>query len=72
MMIERPAAANALGDDNLASVAGQKPDRRIVDLGRENLLGAARKKRHAAHALLLAFEDLRAIQERPGRQLCRR
>ena len=67
MMGERPAAPAAVRHDDLAAVAGQKADRRLVDLGRQHELGATRQQRNAHAALALGWEYLRTL----GRGRCR-
>jgi hypothetical protein len=61
VVIESATAANAIRDDNLASMARQKPDCRLIDLRRENLLCATRQQSDAAASLYLAPEDLRPV-----------
>ncbi len=68
MMGERATASRAGGDDNLAAMAREKPDRRLVDLRRENLLRATIEKRNATGPLALALEHLRLIGKRSARQ----
>src|SRR6185437_16017548 len=61
MMGERATASGARGHDDLAAMASEKPDRGFVDLGRQNLLGAAAEQRDPAGSLPLAFENLRPV-----------
>ena len=65
---ERAAASRARGDDNLAAMARQKPDRRLVDLRREDLLRAAVEERDATGSPPLAFEHLRLVDRRSAWQ----
>ena len=52
-----PQQPLARGDDHLDAVPGQQPDRRLVDLGRQHLLGAAGQQR----------DPRRGARPRPGR-----
>ena len=53
-------------DHDLAAMPGQQPDRRLVDLGRQHLLRAARQQRDPHAPLAFGREDLRPIRRRGG------
>ena len=58
---QRAAAADASGDHDLAAVAAQQADGRVVDVGVERPLRAARQQRHPAAALPVRRENLREV-----------
>jgi hypothetical protein len=67
-MVDESAAASAfLCDDDFSTVAGQNPDRRLIDLRCQNSLRAAGQKGypHPPHAL--GRKDVRPICRRSGR-----
>ena len=55
MMSQRATASRALGNDNLAAMASQEPDRRLIDLRRENLLRAPVEERRRDARVVLCF-----------------
>ena len=55
------AAARAGGDHDLDIVAGEQAHRRLVDIGREHLLAAARHQRHPLAAQPCGGKDLRLV-----------
>ena len=68
VMVERAAAASALGDHDLAAVPGQEADRRLVDLRRQHLLRASGRaaRRGARLADALGTTCGRSKAERSG------
>jgi hypothetical protein len=71
-MGERAAAAGAVDDDDVDAVARQQPDRRLVDLGRDHLLHAAREQRNTLPTRALRAEDLRPVDRGRRRDRARR
>ena len=63
---QRAAAAGAPRHHHLDPMAGQDPDRRLVDLGRQDLLGAAGHQRDPGAPRPLGREDLGPV-DRAGR-----
>ena len=72
MVDQGAAAAAARRDDDLGPVPGQEADRRLVDLGRQHLLGAAGQQRDPHAALALGRENLRPVHRRGRRHRPRR
>ncbi len=72
VMGERAAAAGAAGDHDLDAVPGEQADRRLVDLRRQDLLGAAGEQCDALPARALGREDLRPIDRRGRGKRARR
>jgi hypothetical protein len=67
VMGEGAAAATAAGDHDLATMAGQQADRRLIDFGCQHLLGASRQHRDPHSHLAHGREDARAIGQRGRR-----
>ena len=69
VMGERAAAAGARGDHHLDAVAGQQPDRRLVDLRRAAPAGRSRSAApRAARRAPSRRKDLRPVDRRRRRQ----
>ena len=64
VMGERAAAAGPLGDDHLDAVPGEQTDGGLVDLRRQDLLGAAAEQRDARAPGPLGREHLRPVDRR--------
>jgi hypothetical protein len=72
VMGQGAAAAHALGHHHLDPVAGQQPHRRLVDRGREHLLGAAAQQRDSGPARAFGGKHLGPVDVGAGRQGARR
>ena len=66
MMVERAAAARALGDHHFAAMPCQQPDRGLVDLRRQHLLRAAGQQRDATRVRAAAREMICGRSRRGG------
>ena len=66
VMDERAAAALARGDHDLDAVAGEQPDRRLVDRRRQHRLRAAGEQRDPARARALRRDRRRLGHRRRG------
>ena len=66
---ERAAAAGTARHHDLAAVAGEHADRRLVDFGREGALHAAHEQRHTLAAPALGGDHLRPLD--PARPIGR-
>ena len=64
-----PQQPAPLRDHDLDAVAGQQPDRGLVDLGRQHLLGAAAEQRDARAPRPFGREHLRPVDRRGRRQI---
>ena len=62
MMDERTAATAALRHHDLATMTGQKPDCRLVDLGSQHPLGAAKQKGYLHAPLAFGREEAQSVR----------